>query len=143
MNLNSVGNLLIKIAVHYPAFRKHITNSEGNVSKAIAEEWERRIGFLTEEQADALLEAYLMDEGKNKYAPNCAYFLQYKKQGNRNAYSAPERADLRFTVIGGNLYDQEGRLYADPDDPDARWYKNAYGNICKRGADDTEEVWHV
>lgn len=141
MNLNSVGSLLVKIAVHYPSFRKQILNSEGNISKAVAEEWERRIGFLSDEEADRLLEAYLMDEEKSRYAPNCAYFLQYKRQALRSSYSAPEREQVRYEIIRGELYDQEGRIYADPNDPDAYWYKNAYGSVCKRDSNDREEIW--
>ena len=142
MTLDSVGNLLIKICVHWPAAKKNFLNQEGKVSKLVAEEWYNRIGFLDDEKVDAMLEEYLLNPEVNKYAPGVPYFLGHRKERKASGFVAGEaRMENRYRVKDGILYDQEDRIYADPEDPDGVWYTNAYGYICKKDSENREVVW--
>lgn len=141
MTLDSVGKLLIKICVHWPAQKKNLLDANNNVSKAVAEEWYNRIGFLEDSRVDELLEEYLLDDESNRYAPNVAYFLGHKKQKKSSAYyDWKSRAQNRYRIFKGDLVDQDGRVYADSDDPDGEWFVNANGYICKR-SNGREEIW--
>lgn len=156
MTLDSIGSLLASICVHWPVQKKNYINADtGNVSKTVAEEWYRRIGYLDDEKVEAMFTEYLADENVNKYPPGVGYFLGHRSQRASSSYMATEaRQKVRFRVktftrkdksgkeiIITELVDDEGRVYADPDDPDGVWYINGSGYICKRD-NEREEVWY-
>ena len=143
MTLNSVGELVKAICVHWPNAKKNMLDSEGKISKAVADEWYKRIGFLDDARVDELFTEYLMDESVNKYPPTVGYFLGHKFQRKSHSYTAAEqRLQLRYKISKhGDLIDQEGRVYADPEDPEGIFYFNNNGYICKKGKDGREEVW--
>lgn len=144
MTLSSVGDLMKAICVHWPAAKKNMLDGDGKISKAVAEEWYRRIGYLDDAKVEAMFTDYLTDENVNKYPPGVGYFLGHKSQRASGSYTAVEaRQKVRFRVSAkGDLIDDEGRIYADPEDPDAKWYCNGSGYICKRSKDGREEVWY-
>lgn len=144
MTLDSIGSLLKSICVHWPNAKKNYLNPEtGNVSKLVAEEWYRRIGFLEDDHVDRMLEEYLVDPEVNRYPPGVPYFLGHKKIRTANGYIAEEaRTQVRYRVNKyGDLTDQEGRLYADPDDPEGKWHYDGSGRICKQDGEGREIVW--
>lgn len=144
MTLDSIGSLLASICVHWPVQKKNYINADtGNVSKTVAEEWYRRIGYLDDEKVEAMFTEYLADENVNKYPPGVGYFLGHKSQRASSSYMAAEaRQKVRFRVSPkGDLIDDEGRVYADPEDPDGIWYVNGSGYICKRD-NEREVVWY-
>ena len=142
MTLDSVGKLLARICVHWPAQKKNILDANNRISRTVAEEWYNRLGFLEDDAVDGMLEEYLLDDSVNRYAPNVAYFLGHKKQKKSSAYYDWEsRKQNRYRINKwGDLVDQEDRIYADPDDPDGAWSVNDNGYICKRSSG-REEVW--
>lgn len=145
MTLDSIGSLLASICVHWPVQKKNYINADtGNVSKTVAEEWYRRIGYLDDEKVEAMFTEYLADENVNKYPPGVGYFLGHRSQRASSSYMAAEaRQKVRFRVSPkGDLIDDEGRVYADPEDPDGVWYVNGSGYICKRNGEGREEVWY-
>lgn len=145
MTLDSIGNLLASICVHWPVQKKNYINADtGNVSKTVAEEWYRRIGYLDDEKVEAMFTEYLADENVNKYPPGVGYFLGHRSQRASSNYIATEaRQKVRLRVSPkGDLIDDEGRTYADPDDPDGVWYINGSGYICKRNESGRETVWY-
>ncbi len=145
MTLDSIGSLLASICVHWPVQKKNYINADtGNVSKTVAEEWYRRIGYLDDEKVEAMFTEYLADENVNKYPPGVGYFLGHKSQRASSSYMAAEaRQKVRFRVSPkGDLIDNEGRIYADPEDPDGVWYVNGSGYICKRDESGRETVWY-
>lgn len=144
MTLSSVGDLMKAICVHWPAAKKNMLDGDGKISKAVAEEWYRRLGYLEDGKVEAMFTDYLTDENVNKYPPGVGYFLGHKSQRASGSYTAVEaRQKVRFRVSpNGELTDDEGRIYADPEDPDAKWYCNSSGYICKRSKDGREEVWY-
>lgn len=143
MTLSSVGDLLKAICVHWPTAKKNMLDNDGKISKIVAEEWYRRIGYLDDEKVEAMFTEYLADENVNKYPPGVGYFLGHKSQRASSSYMAAEaRQKVRFRVSPkGDLIDDEGRVYADPDDPDGVWYINGSGYICKRDGSQREIVW--
>lgn len=145
MTLDSIGSLLASICVHWPVQKKNYINADtGNVSKTVAEEWYRRIGYLDDAKVEAMFTEYLADENVNKYPPGVGYFLGHKSQRASSSYMAKEaRQKVRFRVSPkGDLIDDEGRIYADPEEPDGVWYVNRSGYICKRDGSGRETVWY-
>ena len=145
MTLDSIGSLLASICVHWPVQKKNYINADTDkISKTVAEEWYRRIGYLDDEKVEAMFTEYLADENVNKYPPGVGYFLGHKSQRASSSYIANEaRQKVRFRVSPkGELTDDEGRVYADPEDPDGVWYVNGSGYICKRNDDNREVVWY-
>ena len=145
MTLDSIGSLLASICVHWPVQKKNYINADtGNVSKTVAEEWYRRIGYLDDAKVEAMFTEYLADDNVNKYPPGVGYFLGHRSQRASSSYTATEaRQKVRFRVSPkGDLIDDEGRVYADPEDPDGVWYVNGSGYICKRNGEGREEVWY-
>lgn len=140
MTLDSIGSLLANICVHWPVAKKHYLTDEGRVSKPVAQEWFRRIGFLEDEQADRMLEEYLADPDVNKYPPGVPYFLGKKVHKQTSYYKAPDYKDLRFKVERGDIIDHEGRIWADPDAPERKYYINRQGSICYID-NEREVVW--
>lgn len=142
MTLDSIGKLIVQICVHWPNAKKNYLTAEGKVSKTVAEEWYRRIGFLEDDQADKMFEEYLTNADVNKYPPGVPYFLGQKPHRPSKYHHAPDMANLRFTVERGDIIDQEGRIWAGPEDPERKYYVNGLGHICYKDKDEREVVFY-
>lgn len=111
MDLHETGNLLERIAIHYPAFEKQISK-DGQMNRAVAEEWQRIIGFLSYEDAIARLDAW-MEGDDHKKAPMAIDFKLVKPKRKDEAFHAP--ISHIWKIVRGELYDEEDRIYfVDP-----------------------------
>lgn len=137
MDLNEIGDLLEKIAVHYPGTMKNITDRNGGLDKRVCEEWQRVIGFLDFDEALSRLDAY-MNSDDSKHAPNAMDFRKVKSQ--RQAYEYFHSDAVHVWYLSFNSSDKEqlhGRLYNEDDmeyvhDPvyEDGYHYNSGGDIC-------------
>jgi len=142
VTLDSIGKLLSSICIHWPAQKKHYLNPvTGNVSKIVAEEWYKRMGFLDDEKVEELFTQYLTSDDV-KYPPTVGYFLGHKTERKSSHYWAPRNENRYRVSKRGELIDQEGRVYADPEDPEGIFYINASGHLCKKDVSGQEIVWY-
>ena len=131
MDLNQTGKLLSTIGIHYPLFRKHITDSAGNISKATAEEWMRCIGYLDYDEAVKKFDKYLeQSPDKNSKAPDTSWFKSYKSPEDQAVVRDTTRH--QFKVENGRLFDEEFREYGVPGNENSFYY-DANGHICQTG----------
>ena len=138
MDLNSVGKLLQTISIHYPSFKKHIQNSEGMLSKAVAEEWMRLIGFMTYEEALKKLDDHLLGED-SKFAPDVSFFLKHKVVKREEAFHAPIQHIWHIEFSKGDVerkhgrvYDQDGCEYVHDPMYDEGYHYDDMGRICTK-----------
>ncbi len=127
MDLNEIGDLLERITIHYPAFEKQISK-DGRMSKAVAEEWHRLIGFLTFEDALKRFDAYLMSDDSKK-PPMATDFLKHKARKKDDIYHAP--IEHIWKIVNGRLFDQEDREYVVDPTNELPFYYDKEGNICQ------------
>lgn len=140
MDLTSLRTLLGMIAVHYPSFKKHISNDDGGLNSYIINEWHRLIGYMDFDDAVRRFDQYLKLPDGNKYAPDIKWFLSDKGQEKNETFHAPikHRWHLEFRRSdtekrNGRLFDEEGREYiVDPLD-ESGFYYNERGDICQSG----------
>ena len=123
MDLSSVGKLISMIAVHYPAFKRHVMDKDGRISKFIAEEWHRRLWPVSMEDALDRLDAYLAAE--HEYAPDTQFFLQKPRAAE---YFTSGRKPI-YHVEHGWLVDEYGQVYGLPDNPDSKFMYDGMGRI--------------
>jgi len=131
MDLISVSKLISAISVHYPAFKKNCMDEGGKISKAFCEEWHRHIGHLDFYEALNKLDNYI--KSGNKFAPNVNEFLKESVKCEKASYAYEARNKIRFEVIRGRLYDQEGREYSDPGKDASIWSIDPMGRILCDG----------
>lgn len=133
MDLSSVGSLLARIAVHYPKFKEQIMDKDGRISKFVAEEWHRTIGFLDFDEALARLDSYLKQEEGNRFAPNARDFLQKpKSNGNEREVFHSDAEHEWYVDLQGHLFDEEGREYGSTV-CSARYYLDEKQRVCQMG----------
>lgn len=136
MNLSEIGDLLERIAMHYPRFSSQISDVNGNMRKSVAEEWHRLMGFLSFQDALDRLDTYMMNSETTK-PPMAVDFLKFKPAQKSDTWSSPEEHTWHLEFhkndpqrMHGRLYDQEDREYVhDPCYMDGYHY-NAEGRIC-------------
>ena len=133
MSLESLSNLLATISIHYPSFRKHISNEDGTFSKHVLNEWYRLIGYMDYEEALKRFDTYLMQG--NKYAPDISYFAVKRKeepvfQSNQKHVYHLEFRDWDRQRIHGRLYDEEGREYVHNPVYEDGYHYDQMGRIC-------------
>lgn len=136
MNLHEIGNLLEKISVHYPSFRKHISDEYGHMSRNVAEEWMRIIGYLEYNEALDRLDEHMMGPDGGK-APKPMDLRKIKPAKKSEEWHAPiehvwhlEFSKWDVTRMHGRLFDQEDREYVhDPVYEDGYHY-DQQGRIC-------------
>ena len=139
MDLIGITELLTKIGIHYPSFRKSIATKDGLISKAAAEEWHRVIGFLDLKDALSMFDTYLKLEEGNKFAPTISWFLQSKQKRPDFKVDLP-RHELRVEYVEfagkkictGALIDEDGRPYAFASEPNELYHTDAVGRIINR-----------
>ena len=155
MTLELIGELLKAITIHYPKFRdqivvkKEIKDEKGKsiiqefFDSSVLKEWNRIIGFLDYDEALARLDAW-MDAG-NSNPPRAVDFKKVPEQPKRpSIFHAETKHHFRLefwvhrdnygTVYEnpayGQIVDEEGRRYADPNNPDEWYHYDAMGRIA-------------
>lgn len=131
MQLNEIGNLLQKIALHYPRFQQQICDEKGFLRRDVGEEWLRLIGYLDYDEALRRLDAHLESEDYKRIP----MVTDFKKAlpGEKKGYFVAGTTH-QWRVINGELFDEEYRRYANPACPDEPYYYDNYGRICQKGA---------
>lgn len=138
MDMTSLGNLLGTIAIHYPSFKKHITNEDGKINKHIINEWYRLIGYMDFQEALAKFDQYLKLPEGNKYAPDVKWFLSSKSdKQEREVFHVQSHHQWHIEFprqdkqrMHGRVYDEEDREYVhDPLYEDGYHYDRE-GHIC-------------
>ena len=145
MDLNSTGKLLSRIAIHYPVFRRHITDESGKIIRAVGEEWYRRLGYLELDEALRLLDRYLdQPEEARKSPPDTSWFTRSEKSEKKDREA---RASYRSEGAGpymvspdGTLTNDEGMRFAYPGLEDLRFYYTYRGDIAYRDESGREIV---
>lgn len=115
MSKQDIANLIGRIRMHYqtPATAAYM-ESDGKVKTIYVEEWYRCIGHKDTREVFTMLDKYLADENKNRYAPDCKYFMTGKTKAAAPVFVG-DRGNLQWYVDrNGRLFDQEGREYHDP-----------------------------
>lgn len=136
MNLSETGDLLQRIAMHYPRFQNQIADANGRMRRDVAEEWMRLIGFLSFQEALDRLDVY-METNETSKPPMAMDFRRYKTREKSEEWHSPEPHvwHLEFSKwdtnhMHGRLYDQEDREYVhDPVYEDGYHY-DQQGRIC-------------
>ena len=136
MNLNEIGDLFQRIAIHYPRFASQIADSHGNMRKEAAEEWQRLIGFLGFEEALERLDLY-MENNETQKPPMALDFKRIKpiKQSEEWHALIEHQWHIEFMRndphrMHGRVFDQEDREYVhDPTYEDGYHY-DTMGRIC-------------
>lgn len=128
MDLKEIGDLLVKICIHYPTSIKNFTDKEGKLDKRIAEEWQRIIGFLSYEDAIARLDAW-MEGDDHKKAPMAIDFKLVKPKRKDEAFHAPIIHIWR--IERGRLFDEEDREYVVDPTNELPFYWNEDGIACQ------------
>lgn len=128
MDLHETGNLLAKIAIHYPRFETQISDGEGNMRRDVAEEWQRLIGFLSFDEALKKLDTWLvLPDERRKSPPDTTWFVKAARSSTaREHFSAGAGFD-RIDALG-NLSNEAGMIFAFPD-PDRIYEKYHYDGM--------------
>ena len=114
MDMQSVCNLLARIAIHYPAMQKQYFEPDGKITKMYADEWYRCIGHKTDDEMNKLLNEHLTNPNMNRYAPTLQYFMTNKVAAPRCNYFVGDRSkNIWFVDRYGRLYNQNGEEYHD------------------------------
>lgn len=127
MDLHEIGNLLERIAIHYPAFEKQISK-DGKMNRAVAEEWQRIIGYLSYDEAIARLDAW-MEGDDHKKAPMAMDFKLTKPRHKDDAFHAP--ISHIWKIVRGELYDEEDRIYVVDPTVELPFYWDEDGYACQ------------
>lgn len=127
MDMTGVSHLLSTIAIHYPAFRQHISDKSGKLHPAVVKEWYRLLGWMEEEDALRRFDDYLAQPEGNRFSPDIKWFIK----GRRPTAAREEQSKHNYDRLdkAGRLMDAEGRLYAFPDRPDELYHYDNYGRI--------------
>lgn len=148
MDLQQIGNLLSKIGIHYPNFKKHCSTEDGKmISKNFAEEWYRVIGYLDFEEALRKFDQYLKLPEGNKYPPDVKWFLAEKTAHKESKiFHAPVRGKrhLEFMPwdqqhLHGRMRDEEEREYVHNPTYEDGYHYDRQGNICDLNGN---IIWH-
>lgn len=138
MDLRSIGKLLQSICVNYPTFKKDAVAENGNIRQSYADEWLKRIGFMDYEEADAILEDWLMGEN-SKFAPKPSDFLKSKEardfKPEKKNYVQDNSQHTFHIGDHGELLDEEEREYGGVDENGEAYiyHYNKEGRICRWG----------
>ncbi len=114
MDMQSVCNLLARIAIHYPSTQKQYFEPDGKITKMYADEWYRCIGYRTDEEINKLFNDYLINPNLNRYAPTLQYFMVGKAMTSGGSCFIGDRSKNKWFVDrSGRLYNQNDEEYHD------------------------------
>ena len=114
MSKQDIANLIATICIHYQTARATYMEADGKIKKVYVEEWFRCIGHKDTREVFAMLDKWLADENKNRYAPDCKYFMTGKTKTAAPVFIS-DRSNLQWYVDkNGRLFDQDGMEYHDP-----------------------------
>lgn len=138
MDRSGITNILMKVSVNYPQFRRHIDDGHGGISRFAIEEWDRRLGFLDYNEALNRLDNH-MDGPNGDKIPKPTDLLKAKGARKDDIYHAPisHKYHIEFKEWDterkhGWVYDQNDYLYmhdAEYDLADGYHY-DSMGRIC-------------
>jgi len=135
-NLNEIGDLLEKIAIHYPAFGKQIQAKDGSLRKDVCEEWQRIIGYLSYEDLIERFDRYMEQDDSHK-APLAMDFRKVRSSAKKEYfhYSDPDRVYHLVFPPGdvehrrGRVFDEEDREYVHDPTYEGHYHYNKMGQI--------------
>jgi hypothetical protein len=137
-----ISELLLSIAVNWPSFKKQLFDGDRLVGYVV-NEWYERVGFLSKQEADDLLERYMLTPEAQKYPPGIPWFLGVKKI-RREKENVVVDYDIHGYHIGrwGELLDEYDREYGGSygDGRPFVYYYNMRGDICRKSDTGTELV---
>ena len=126
-SLQEIGDLLERIAMHYPTFVKQISDSNG-LRKDVCEEWHRIIGYLEYQELLDRLDAY-MDDPDNRKPPMAVDFKHVKSTTKSETFHV--KIPHIWKIERGRLYDEEDREYVVNPAIELPFYWNADGVACQ------------